>query len=272
MVTATSATSSATVTPTSEPRGVFYRPLGGTLAPDAQKNTHTHTITITITIAITITNVITITITITNVIVAIVIHRRHRHPSQICRHLGSRSGDRSTTETTTSGHSMESSSADTPAIRLEEVSPGTFEHASRRSGQARSRSPAPGLTPLDRERRRCGDHLPHCRGLLLDGNLFLVKGERRGPVTGSEVSQEQLVPLLQQTLRRWSTETIIIPLPPPTGREWTVEGGRLHSRTHPDLLADTAWSSSCVHHPHTAHFYARRIESGGIVFHVAFLR
>ena len=196
----------------------------------------------------------TITITITNVIVGIIIHRRHRHPSQICRQLGSRPEDRSTTETTTSGHSMASS------------------NASRRSGQARSRSPAPGLTPLDRERRRCGDHLPHCRGLLLDGHLFLVQGERRGPLTGSEVSQEQLGPLLQQTLRRWSTEPIIIPLPPPTGREWTVEGGRLHSRTHQDLLADTAWSSSCVQHPHTAHLYSRRSERGGIVFHVAFLR
>ena len=75
----------------------------------------------------------TITITITNVIVGIIIHRRHRHPSQICRQLGSRPEDRSTTETTTSGHSMESSSADTPAIRLEEVSAPTPQPFASRS-------------------------------------------------------------------------------------------------------------------------------------------
>ena len=149
--------------------------------------------------------------------------------------------------------------------------PQFFEGASRRSRQARSRSPAPGLTPLDRERRRCGDHLPHCRGLLLDQHLFRVHGESMGPVTGSEVSQEQLRPLLRETLRRWSTETIIIPLPPPTGREWTVEGGRLHSRPHSDLQTDRAWTSSCVDRT-VAHFYALRIEGGGIVFYVAFSR
>ena len=142
-----------------------------------------------------------------------------------------------------------------------------------RQAGSSSANAVPGLTDmaqtlLDTVRRGCGDHLPHCHTLQVDGHLFVVQGLRRGPLTGSEVAQEQLAPLLQQI--KGCTDRII-PLPPPTGREWTVEGGRLHSRPHSDLQTDRAWTSSCVH-VYAAHLYALRIGRGGIVFYVAFSR